>query len=351
MVPGLPPELSCLAINDYIVYMMGRMIHWGMIGTGDVTERKSGPAFSKIPGSKLVAVGNRTHAKAENYARRHGIPTCHANPFEVINDPDVDIVYIATPPQSHPEYALACIKAGKPLYIEKPMARSHNECQVINNAADKAGVKVYVAYYRRALDYFLKVKALIEGRALGKILHINMQQFFPPREEDFHPDSPCWRVILDVSGGGYFHDMGCHALDIIFFIFGNPVKVSGHSLNTGQLYQADDTVAAVITLPEQVQLTGSWSFVTPEALTSDRVEITGEKGRLSFSVFSFEPILLSLDGNEESFSITPPEHIQMPMIQSIVDELMGKGSCQSTGITGAVSSKVMDQLTKNQACS
>ncbi len=263
--------------------MMGeKKIRWGMIGTGNVTERKSGPAFSKIPGSKLVAVGNRTPAKAEDYAKRHGIPSCHADPYDVINDPGVDCVYIATPPQSHSGYALACIRAGKPVYIEKPMARTYEECRVINEAAGKAGVPVYVAFYRRSLDYFLKIKQILDERRLGKVLYINMQQYFSAREEELNPSTLPWRVIPEISGGGNFHDMGCHALDIIFYIFGDPVHVTGHSLNRGGLYKADDTVGAVITLPGQVLLNGSWSFVTPESQRKDRVVITGEKGQLSF---------------------------------------------------------------------
>ena len=182
----------------------------------------------------------------------------------MISNPQVDVVYIATPPQSHPEYALACIKAGKPVYIEKPMARTYEECREINDAAEKAGVPVYVAFYRRSLDYFLKIRQIVDDGRLGKVLHINMQQYFSAREEELNPSTPPWRVIPEISGGGNFHDMGCHALDIIFYIFGDPVHVTGHSLNRGGLYKADDTVGAVITLPEQIQLNGSWSFVTPQ---------------------------------------------------------------------------------------
>jgi predicted dehydrogenase len=326
--------------------MADRIIKWGMIGTGDVTERKSGPAFSKIPGSHLVAVGNRTAEKAEDYARRHGITTWHRDPFDVIRDPNVDIIYIATPPQSHPEYAMASIEAGKPVYIEKPMARTHEECLLINKAAEKAGIPVYVAYYRRSLEYFLKVKEILESGRLGKILHINMQQYFPARKEDYDPQNLPWRAIPKISGGGYFHDMGCHALDILFFMFGDPLHVTGHSLNRGGIYEADDTEGAVISLPGGILLNGSWSFVTPESLTKDRVVITAEKGRLSFSIFSFEAMVLNAAEKEESISINPPEHIQMPMIASIVDEMNGRGHCPSTGKTGAITSLVMDQIIK-----
>jgi 1,5-anhydro-D-fructose reductase (1,5-anhydro-D-mannitol-forming) len=291
-----------------------------------------------------VAIGNRTIKKAEDYAHRHGIPRVHRDPIDVIRDPEVDIVYIATPPDSHPKYALECIKQGKPVYIEKPMARTYKECREINIAAGKTGVPVYVAYYRRALDYFIQVKKIVDEGRLGNVLHISMQQHFPSRVEDHIPLNLPWRVKPDISGGGYFHDVGCHALDILFYIFGNPVQSEGMSMNQGRLYDADDTVTAILNLPGKVPLTGSWSFVTPEPYTKDMIEVTGDKGVLSFSVFSFKPIRLLHDANEEAFDVKQPEHIQMPLIKTIVDELNGKGTCPSTGTSGAVTSQVMDLI-------
>jgi len=327
------------------VWMNEKPVHWGMIGCGDVTERKSAPSFNKIPGSRLVAVGSRTPEKAEDYARRHGIAAWHREPARVIHDPDVDIVYIATPPGSHREYALESIRAGKPVYIEKPMARTSEECREINEAAGKAGVPVYVAYYRRALKYFTKVKEIVEQGQLGRILQISMQQHFPAREEDYGRARPPWRVIPEISGGGYLHDMGCHALDILFYIFGDPVCATGTTANLGGLYDVADTAGAFLTLPGSLQVTASWSFVTPEPFRKDQVEVTGERGKLIFSIFSFDPVRLVTDQGEAAFSPAPPEHIQMPLIRSIVDELNGRGSCPSTGMTGAVTSRVMDQIT------
>jgi predicted dehydrogenase len=319
-------------------------IRWGMIGTGDVTERKSGPAFNKVPGSRLVAVSNRTLAKAESYGRRHGIGKVHADPLELIHDPEVDAIYVATPPDAHRNYAMACIAAGKPVYLEKPMARTHEECLAINKAADEAGVPVYVAYYRRSLEYFRKVKELAESCRLGRILHIRMMQYFAPREEDLDPDHLPWRVIPEISGGGYFHDMGCHALDILFYIFGDPVQVSGHALNRGRLYEADDTVTASLVLGDGIALSAGWSFVTPVSLQKDRIVVTGEHGSLSFSVFSFETIRMRTRKGTEEYDTVQPDHIQMPFIENMVAELQGHGHCPSNGHTGAVTSKVMDQI-------
>jgi len=316
-----------------------------MIGTGNVTELKSAPSFNKIGNSRLVAVGNRTPEKAEDYAARHGIPTVHRDPYDVIHDPEVDIVYIATPPGSHMDYALETIKAGLPLYIEKPMARTWEECRIINEAAGDAGLPVFVAYYRRSLDFFKKVKSIIESGSLGKILHINMQQYYAARPEDYDPKNLPWRVIPEDAGGGYFHDLGCHALDILFLIFGDPLEVSGKVNNVGGLYETEDTLSATLLLPGQVLLTGSWNFVTPEPFTKDLVEVVGEKGKLKFSIFSFKPMTLSTGLRKETKATIQPQHIQMPHIQSIVSELNGTGRCPATGETAAVTSRVMDIIT------
>jgi len=325
--------------------MAKQIIRWGMIGTGNVTELKSAPSFNKIEGSRLVAVGNRTPEKAENYARRHGIPSWHRDPYDVIRDPEVDAVYIATPPGSHVDYALESIHAGKPVYIEKPMARTWEECQVINQAAEKAGVPVYVAYYRRSLPYFKKVKEIVDSGVLGKILLINMQQYFPARDEDHQPDNLPWRVIPEYSGGGYFHDVGCHALDILFYMFGDPLEVSGKTCNVEGLYEPEDTLSASLILTNKVLVSASWSLVIPESYGKDRIEVIGETGKLEFSIFSFEPILLTIGDQVESFSTIQPEHIQMPLIQSIVSELLGEENCPSNGKTAAVTSRVMDTIT------
>jgi predicted dehydrogenase len=316
-----------------------------MIGTGNVTEKKSAPSFNKIENSRLVAVSNRTLQKAKEFASNHHISKVYRDPADLIRDPQVEVVYIATPPGSHQDYALDTIRAGKPVYIEKPMARTWEECNTINEAAEKHGVKVYVAYYRRSLEYFIKVKSLIDQGTLGKVLHINMQQYFPARPEDHIPEALPWRVVPSDSGGGYFHDMGCHALDILFYIFGDPVQVSGHASNMGGLYAPPDTLSASMELPGDLLVAGSWSFVTPGPYEKDLVEVIGEKGIMKFSIFSFKPITLMTDNRQETFSIVQPEHIQMPMIQSIDSELRGEGSAPSTGQTAAITSKVMDSIT------
>lgn len=327
--------------------MADKLIKWGMIGCGNVTEKKSAPSFNKIADSKLVAVGNRTPAKAKDYADRHGVQAWYKNPMDVIQDPEVDIVYIATPPGSHPGYALEAINAGKPVYIEKPMARTWEECRIINEAATKRGIPVYVAYYRRSLEYFIKVKKIIDSGTLGRILSISMQQYFPAREEDYHRQDLPWRVIPEISGGGYFHDVGCHALDILFYIFGEPVRVTGTTSNVGGLYKPEDTVGATLVLQDDILVTGNWSFIVPEPHQKDLVEVIGSTGKIKFSIFSFKPITYIHEDQQESITAVQPEHIQMPFIQTIVSEINGNGTCPSTGQTAAVTSRAMDEILGN----
>src|SRR3982751_1225430 len=123
-----------------------RTIRWGIIGCGDVTEIKSGPGFQKAEGSALVAVMRRDGGKGRDYARRHGVARAYDRAEDLIADPEVDAVYVATPPSSHAELALAVAAAGKPCLVEKPMARTHAECVRMIEAFSSRRVPIWVAY-------------------------------------------------------------------------------------------------------------------------------------------------------------------------------------------------------------
>jgi predicted dehydrogenase len=150
-----------------------RVIRWGVIGCGDVTEVKSGPGFQKARYSQLVAVMRRTGVLAEDYARRHGVPRWYDKAEDLINDPEVDAVYIATPPASHKDYTLLSAQAGKPVYVEKPMALNGEECQAMLQSCHAAGVPLLVAYYWRALARFARIKELIDTQAIGEVRFVS----------------------------------------------------------------------------------------------------------------------------------------------------------------------------------
>lgn len=219
-------------------------INWGILGCGDVCERKSGPPMYKTAHSALAAVMRRDAAKAADFARRHGVPKSYTDADALIADPDVDIVYVATPPDSHRELALKVLAAGKPVYVEKPMAMNHAECLDMIAAAERSGQKLFVAYYRRALPYFLKVKELLDGGAVGDPLGVEVRYFRPESPGDRDPARLPWRLRREVGGEGYFYDMAPHTLDILDFLLGEIADARGHKANRGGFYDVADTVTA-----------------------------------------------------------------------------------------------------------
>ena len=158
-----------------------KTVNWGIVGCGNVCERKSGPAMYKTPHSALAAVMRRDAEKVADFARRHNVPKSYTDAAALIADPEVDIVYVATPPGTHRELAVQALEAGKPVYVEKPMAMNHAECLEMIAAAEKAGQKLFVAYYRRALLYFLKVKELLDGGSVGQPLTAEVRLLRPGR--------------------------------------------------------------------------------------------------------------------------------------------------------------------------
>ena len=318
------------------------MIRWGFIGCGEVTEKKSGPAFAKAEGSAIHAVMSRDAEKARSYAERHNIGKWYTDAMELIEDPQVDAVYIATPPSSHATYAIMAMNAGKPVYIEKPMAQSYEECLRINRVSREKGVPCFVAYYRRYLPYFQKVKELT-GQ-IGNLINIQIRFAQPPKEFDYNSGNLPWRVNPDISGGGYFYDLAPHQIDMVQDLCGCILDVYGMCSNRAGLYKAEDTVSACFKFDSGLVGSGSWCFVADESAKEDRIEIIGDKGMLCFSIFTFQPIALHDSTGRHEFDIPNPEHVQFPLVQAVVDHLNGKATCSCDGVSATPTNWVMDRI-------
>ncbi len=321
-------------------------IRWGIIGCGDVTEVKSGPGFQKAEGSALVAVMRRRGDLAADYARRHGVPSWYDDAEALIHDRAVDAVYIATPPGEHERLALAVCEAGKPAYVEKPMARNHDECRRMIDAFASARVPLFVAYYRRALPRFRKARDLVASGHLGRITGVTYRFAGPyhreveARVKDGSP--PPWRFEAQHSGGGLLLDLGAHTLDILDFILGPLESVQGLAANIATPHLVEDAVAMSFRTAGGTPGTAHWSFASAER--ADQIIIAGERSELRLSTFGSEPVELRHDGRCEYFDLANPPHIQQPLIQTIVDELRGKGQCDSTARSAARTSAIIDTV-------
>ncbi|WP_066256008.1 Gfo/Idh/MocA family protein [Neobacillus drentensis] len=321
-------------------------VRWGIIGCGDVTEVKSGPAFQKINHSELVAVMRRTGDLAKDYAKRHNVPKWYDNADELINDPEVDAVYIATPPGSHKEYTIMAAKAGKPVYVEKPMARNFEECQEMIAACREGGVPLYVAYYRRAQQRFLKIKELLENGAVGEVRFVSSQQYQKASDDVLDPQHLPWRVQPELAGGGLLLDLASHTLDILDFLLGPITSVQGFASNQAGYYRAEDIVTGTYRFESGIHGVGNWCFTAFEDV--DVNEIVGSKGKITFSTFGNDPIVLTTARGTEQWSFEPPEHVHQPLVETIVADLTtGSSQCPSSGVSGARTNWVMGELVKN----
>ncbi len=321
-------------------------VSWGIVGCGDVTEVKNGPPLYKTAHSRLVAVMRRNGTLAADYARRHGVPRWYTSADDLISDPEVNAVYVATPPASHAEYAIKAMRAGKPVYVEKPMARNHAECLDMIRVSEETGIPLFVAYYRRAMPLFLKVKELIEEGRIGKPLMVNIRLYQPATEKNMTAEELPWRLKPELAGAGLFYDLASHQLDFLDFLFGPVIRVHGQAVNLGGLYPAEDTVSASFVFANQVTGSGSWCFVADPCWAEDSITILGSTGSLSFACYNPVKLILQKQEGTIGYDFPKPQHVGGGLVQLVVDELRGAGKSPSTGVSAARTNWVMEEIVK-----
>ena len=321
-----------------------KVIRWGILGCGNVTELKSGPAYQKTDGFEVVAVMRRDAVKAADYAKRHGISKYYTNADDLINDPEIDAIYIATPPDVHKFYGLKVAAVGKICCIEKPLAPNYQDSLSIYIAFAAENIPLFVAYYRRSLPRFEQVKTWLDTGCIGKIRHIRWHLSKSANAKDLSGEYN-WRTDVAIARGGYFDDLASHGLDLFTHLLGNIKEVSGVSHNQQGVYSAKDAAAACWLHESGITGSGSWNFGSFEG--EDKVDIYGSKGKITFSVFENQPVVLYNDLGQSELLIENPENIQLYHVRQMRDDLLGNSNHPSTGLTGAHTSWVMDQIMGN----
>lgn len=325
--------------------MLMTEIKWGIIGCGDVTEVKSGPAFNKAQNSSLVAVMRRDAAKAEDYAKRHQVPKWYSDADQLINDPEVNAIYIATPPLQHEEFTIKALAAGKPVYVEKPMALNSDAARRMVAAAHQYGVKLSVAHYRREQPLFLKIKTLLEEKAIGDIRFVNLQMLQPQQSDLIARAEENWRANPEIAGGGLFHDLAPHQLDLMCYYFGEIEKFDGIALNQTGQNPVDDLVTGHILFKNGVVFNGTWCFTVAEEDQVDSCEIYGSKGKISFPMFGHQ-IKVFIDGMEERLDFLPLTHVEQPMIEKVVAYFLNEGKNPCSGEEAVKTMELLDGFTR-----
>lgn len=326
-----------------------KIVRWGMIGTGAVTEKKSAPGLYKAENSVLKGVYGIDLNQVKDYAKRHNVELVFENVDDLINSKDIDAIYIATPPSVHKEYALKAILAGKDVYIEKPMATNYEDCLEIQKLAVEKNVKVFTAFYRRSMEKFQKVKKLVEEKAIGEVRYVDVVLQQTVERSGYSKENLPWRLVGSVSGGGIFLDMGIHTIDILDYILGEITEVKSVVSNQAKLYDVEDIVTATWKFKNGVHGIGKWCFTAFENI--DKVEIVGNMGKIVFSCFDEEPVKLYTLDKVEEFKYENPEHVQQPYIQGIVNEILGigkhDGSLESSVRSQYISDEVLREYKAN----
>lgn len=323
---------------------MIQTIKWGIIGCGDVTEIKSGPAFNKVADSRLIAVMRRNAEKVADYAHRHGVSKWYTDADIMMNDAGINAVYIATPPANHLYYAKAALKNGLNVYVEKPVTLNAAEAAEMADAVKQSKAKLTVAHYRRGLPLFLRIKELIDTDVVGDIRTVQIRLWQSRKPPLVAKTENKWRLQPDVSGGGYFHDLAPHQLDLLLFYFGEPVKYQGYSLNQSGHSAADDNVSGQILFPNDIVVNGSWCFNVADDLQTDTCEIIGKRGSITFAFFG-NYIKWKSGGVEKTETFVHPQHIEQPMIEKVVKYFNGGGDNPCAIEQAIISMKIMDAFT------
>ena len=343
-----------------------RTVRWGIVGCGDVVARKSGSAFEKARNSRLVSVMRRSSDLAEEFARERGIPHWTTDAGELLDLPEVDVVYVATPPGHHVEYALRACEAGKPCLVEKPVGRSAAECRRIVEAFREKGVSLFASYYRRYLPKFLKVKEILDSGILGPLASAQYRMTCPPRDGG-------WRLEPRLSGGGLFWDVGSHVVNLLDFWFGPLELIGGCAANSIRTLDVEDTVSFSFRTRHGVPGTALWNFAAREKC--DRLEIDGLLGTLRLAALDYSsplivetrhPELVSdptsngvkwkvrhlvrrLSGSRSKeirrvYRFQREASVHQGLVQAVVDNLLDEKECTSGGDAALRTSELMDAV-------
>lgn len=318
-------------------------INWGIIGCGDVCEVKSGPAFSKVPHSKLVAVMRRDAVKAKDFAERHRVPKFYTDATDLVNDSEVNAVYIATPPSLHEVYTELALKAGKPVYVEKPVTTDASSVIRMIGYEKKYAGKVSVAHYRRALPLFRTVKQLLEENRIGKVKMVLLKTLQPLQSKIVAKTSDNWRIDPAYSGGGLFHDLSPHQLDILYWIFGKPEMLDVFATNQGKHYNAPDVTMVRLSFANDVYFNGVWNFNIADSAVEDSCEVIGDKGSMRFSFFSMGHLTVTSAAGTELIEMQYPAHIQQPHINNVVQFFRNEGPNPCSLEEALVTMEIMDR--------
>ncbi|MFC1619551.1 Gfo/Idh/MocA family protein [Candidatus Neomarinimicrobiota bacterium] len=316
--------------------MMSHNVHtsqkicWGLIGCGDIAEKRVAPAFLELNSCELIAVNRADYDRAESFAQGFGAAKWYRHYEQLIADPEIDAVYIATPVNLHAEQTIAAAEAGKHVLCEKPMAMNVAECDWMIATGNSAGVKLGIAYYRHFYPVVLRAKELVDSGMIGEVMlaQINAFEWFNLKEGD----PSYWRMVKEQAGGGPMFDFGCHRLEVLLHILGPIRTLKGLHGNVLFDRNMEDTTVTCYQFERGTLGTISVSHGAFEP--QDTLDIFGSKGSIHIAVLNQGDLTLSISGHITNESHPPHHNLHLPLIEDFTESILNDREPKVSGHTG-----------------
>lgn len=259
-------------------------LRWGVIGTGRMAAALA-DEFKAMPRAEAVlgAVASRDRNKAESFAHRHGLSRSYDDYRTLLQDPEVDAVYIATPHTEHQDCMLAAIHAGKTVLCEKPFTINAVQARRVRDAARNAGVFAMEAMWSRFLPAIVAARELVAAGRIGQVQMITGGGAFVPDRQSDH-------YLLDrLRGGGVLLDAGVYLISLTSMLLGTPTRIqsSGRLGGSG----VDEQVAILL---DHADGANACLYVSLHARRAPDLEVLGDAGRMRIAAPLFRPTSLTL---------------------------------------------------------
>jgi len=313
---------------------MEQPIRWGLVGCGDIAEKRVAPALQEAAGSKLLACARKQPAQLLGFQQRHGIPKGYPDPAEIFADPEIDAVYLATPVFLHCLHTIEAAEHGKHVLCEKPMAMNAAECQRMVDACRSHGVKLGIAYYRRFYPVVQKIQELLSAGALGKVV---LARTTLVSSTSLEPAA--WRFVPDQGGGGLLMDMASHRLDLLGMLFGRPLSVSALTATRELSIPVEDTGSLLIEFAGGVHAAVFASHCIHTSL--DDFEIYGTRGSLRASPLNDSELQLFGD-THEVFQLPKADNVHLPLIEDFNHAIRQNQEPRISGVDGMKTSVLLE---------
>lgn len=314
-------------------------IRWGILGCGDVARRRVAGAIQQDAESELLAACRRNSEALQQFCGEFGVPRGYSDEVDLIADPDIDAVYIATPVDRHLPQTLACAGVGKHVLCEKPMAMSISECDEMISACRQAGVRLGVAYYRRCYPVIERIRGLVREGRIGTVLSVTAVTATPfsfaPGQDGY------WRVVLEEGGGGALMDIGSHRLNLFLDLFGPISDVRGFCQTRAGDFAADDS--AVFTVRFAQGCLGSLQCYFGVAVDPDEFVVVGTGGRLVATPLNDGNLAIETAAGVEVEAHPPEENFNLPLITDFVGAIRDNRSPLVDGDEGRATNEVIER--------